>query len=142
MFGRGSEGVGSRCRQREGKVCVWMSKVKGEGGGVMCFVAERRESRTSRRESSRARAVSARVVGLRSEAKVEKDRFLEEGEAAAALVSGVAEVVEAGSRIVGSFITPVDCQLRRLIRMSSPPGGTALILSIRSRTFCWCACPA
>lgn len=55
-------GVGRRCRIRDGKVCEWISKEKGEAGVLACLVAARRESRTSRRASSRARAVSERVV--------------------------------------------------------------------------------
>jgi hypothetical protein len=126
-------GMGRRCKQRDGKVWEWMSKVKGEAGTEACLVAARRESRTSRRASSRARAVSEEVVEEVVDwgsgwAKVLKLRFLR-------LVPGEAEEVvgvlgrwwewEWVLRTVGSVMTPVDCQLRLLRRPWMPPGGTA-----------------
>lgn len=56
-------GGGRSLRTRDGNVWDWMSKSKGVGGVSMCLEAARKLSRTSRRESSRARAVSARAAG-------------------------------------------------------------------------------
>jgi hypothetical protein len=96
---------------RPGYVWDVRSKSKGDGGGLMCLVAERRESRTSRRDNSSARAVSERVAGFVSEAKVEKDRFFEDGEVTRLLTPrGVGDAVEEGLRMEGSLMTPVDCQ--------------------------------